>query len=544
MPEPQQQDFVTQFRAMPRDRQTALIGKMSPEQKQKLSAALKASPATTPPAAKKTATPEGWAGVYEDIGKGFVKGAGQTVASASKALHFGIEHSADILPGSKELKAGEKQLAEKVAPTTGTAALEKLSVPHGAAQMVGVAAENVAEYAAGEAALKTLSIALKAKDIATVARIVKQYPWLSKVGVAGMKAFVLGTTQAAAHGEEHPVRAGLETMATGMAGEGFAGAIEKRGVKAIPKTYEAVNEHIGLKKSDLPKWERMNAEDAHSIGKTVMEQGALKPSVEETHIAIEVARKKIQSQTDAIVANAKGRGVPIHADLQHINSKVAKHFVDMGRDINDATTNASNSIYNEFKGLTNPQMSVKGAFDLRKKIGAQIDWNNLNGTENVRQMFLGELYHTLNNDIERALPPEQAKQFASLNRTHNRLIIARQASGSKIVDEGIKGAKTSGVASRAATVAAHAAGGAVLGAVGGAEEGHAKEGAGIGAIAGGLIGARREIRIPHMDVKAEKLIAKAAPKLAAAARRSPALARAIESATAAHGGGTGSISAP
>jgi hypothetical protein len=412
---------------------------------------------------------------------------------------------------------------------------------------VGAAAENVAEFAGGEAEIKALTSALKVKDIGTVAKLMKQYPWLSKVGIAGMKSFMLGAGQSALHGEEHPIRSGLETAATGMAGETAAAMIEKRGAKAIPKTYDAVNEHIGLKKSDLPKWERMKVDDARDVGKTVLEQNALKGTLEETHVAIDHARDNVQKQTEHMIASTKGRLVPYHADIKEINDRLLKEIITTGQDVGDAQSKALKALYTEFHGLSGSgNMTVQEAMKLRRSIGSQINWNQLSapGPMNVKQQFLSDLYHDLNKSIENALPTGDAEEFRRLNRTQNRLIIARDASATKIADDARTAAKKSGLASTAATFAKRTAIGTAAGALGGAATGHTKEGVEGGAILGAASGMMGEVRAPRMDVKAEKIIAKAAPRLAAAARKSPALARAIESATAAHGGGTGSISAP
>lgn len=464
-----------------------------------------------------------------EVGKGFVK----TAASGFNTI------GSMMFPDKLLRAAGVSDESLKKADTT-AAGLKDL--PTGG-QRFGAAAEVFAEYAAGEEALKALTTAVRIKDVAMISNLVRKYPWLSRVAGAGIKAFTIGTASSAIHGEENPLKEGAITGAMGAGGEAVASLLEKSASKALPKTFDAVNDHIGLTKGNLPKWERGKIGDVRDVGKTVLQQGALKGSVEETHIAVEMARERVQQQTESLVNHAVGgRAVPIHADLANINQEVAKHFLDMGKDINGVTTNASNSIYNEFKGITNPNMTVRDAFALKKKIGAQIDWNNLKGTENVRQMFLGKLYSSLDSAIESALPGDGGRMYAQLNRMHNRLIIAREASGAKIVSDATKAAAKPGLASRAATVATHAAVGAVGGALVGAGAGHTAEGAEGGAVIGAISGARGEVRLPRSDIAVRKGMATASKAMAAAARKSPALARAIEQATASHGGGSGSIS--
>src|SRR5262245_39740954 len=104
----QQQDFVTQFRALPSERQTALIAKMSPEQKAKLSAAIKANPQqsqASAPGAKGSGATE-W---LEKQAVGVVSGIG---GGALDLVQSGINLANKVLPSKPPtmsgLVAGEK----------------------------------------------------------------------------------------------------------------------------------------------------------------------------------------------------------------------------------------------------------------------------------------------------------------------------------------------------------------------------------------------------------------------------------------------------
>jgi hypothetical protein len=109
-------------------------------------------------------------------------------------------------------------------------------------------------------------------------------------------------------------------------------------------------------------------------------------------------------------------------------------------------------------------------------------------------------------------------------------MVARDASSGKIVSDSLK--------ERAIHIGGGAAIGATLGAGAGSQRGETKEGGVAGAVIGAALGAKGTL----IDVAVRRGLEKSAPAMAAAAKKSPALARAIESATASHGGGSGSIS--
>jgi hypothetical protein len=71
---------------------------------------------------------------------GFVKGAGQTVSTASKILN--------TIPG----------VGEHLAPTTGVYALEQMTETNTPDERAGAVIEGIGEFLLGDEALKTLSI--------------------------------------------------------------------------------------------------------------------------------------------------------------------------------------------------------------------------------------------------------------------------------------------------------------------------------------------------------------------------------------------------
>lgn len=416
---------------------------------------------------------------------------------------------------------------------------------HGAAEGIGAGIENVGEFAVGEGVLKELTTALKLKNVGAITKLIQQYPRLAPMAIEGMKAFGLGTSQAALHGEQHPVESGAFVGVTGAAGEGASQALMKWAGRSVPKAWEAVNRYIGLNKSDLPRWERFDLKDAQEVGKTVLEKVGLKGSLEEQHAAIEVTNQNYNQRIDAMLQNVKGKLVPLQSKLNQIQVDLGNKIILEGRDVNGAATKALMANAQEMLNVYPPNLSVSQALELRKTIGRTIEWGSKD-TSNVRNEFLKSLYHEMNDSIKTSLPPDVAKKFSEYNRIQNRLIIARDAAGEKLVNQATS--KTPGIASKTASLAKRAAAGAAVGAGVGALRGKegAEEGATIGAVVGAtghygrhLIG---ESDLPVRDIQAQLIKSKALPLLAKAAKKSPAAARALAAITASHGGGSGSLS--
>jgi hypothetical protein len=467
----------------------------------------------TTPAAKSTYNT---GDVYKDIGAGFVKGAGETVNTISKLINK--------IPG----------VGETLAPSQGVKAVEKMTPSTNPAQSVGKGGEAIAEFLTGEEALKGLSTALKLKDVATIAAITEKFPKLGAIAEAGMKAMGLGTAQSALHGEDHPLKSGAWTAAAGVAGE-----VASQGLKAVPTkatnaAWDAVNRWLGLKSSDLLKGDRDNIDVARKIGQTVYEKAGIKATLEGQKQAIEDARQMIQNQTDKLINNTKGRLVPFHADLEAVNSHVADNLEKAGK-LTDPVLKGLNSNYMQFRGNQNPNITVKEALELRKIIGKEINWNNAgDANRDVRQEFLEELYHKLNDGIERALGPTDARKFAAFNKDQQRLIQARTAIGKKELQDSFKdiGKWGPGMLGRSAA-------GAFLGGEVGSHEGKEGENTLTGALAGAAVGA---LAGPKTQTAFARGAAIAAPKLAAAAAKGSApAARALQSIARVSGGGSGGV---
>jgi hypothetical protein len=455
------------------------------------------------------------------VAAGFEKTIAQGVATATE----GIGNTIQRMRGKPTLSVDKKELE-----------------PANASQAVGAAAESVAEYAVGEAGLKALNAALKLKNVAAVSAIVAKFPKLAEIAEAGLKAAGIGTALSAAHGEAHPVEAGAVTGMFGAGGEAASQVLKSVAPSVIAKSNALMNRYIGLQKSDLPKWERFKPGSADDIGKTVIERVGVKRTLAEQHAAIESVRDNVNAETEHMLSQVKGKLVPFHANLQSISDKLAKELFLAGQDKTGAAVAALNANIQEFKEIYNPNLTVQEALKLRRIVGQQVKWSQLSSTENVRQMVLGEMYHTLNDSIENALPTGMARKFAANNKLQQRLIIARDAAGEKLNNEAK--AKGPGLVSKTAGMATGATVGAVVGGAAGERYGHPGEGAAFGAVAGAGIGhGKVNFDMPRADIATSRSLAKAAPRLAQLAKKSPVAARALQAITDAHGGGSGALAA-
>lgn len=470
------------------------------------------------------ASPPGETGVA-----GLLSGAG---ASVLRGAETGVKLANKALPKSAQIPDIPAKYTEERTPS----------------EKIGGAVEQVGEYMAGEGELRA---ALKARSLPQVLQLVRQYPKLASIATEGLKAFGLGTAQAAAHGEDHPIRSGAITGVMGSAGEYGGQVWSKISKEAMPKAAEAVNRHIGLARTDLPQWQRFKVGSTEAIGKAVLDHVGIKPTLAEQHAAIEATRDAINTDTQRTLKAVPSRSVPIDAILTNVRDDVAKEIRNQGTDYLGRTASLDAQVADMRKLLfgstaTNPHVNVDTALSIRKNLRPNFKTPAVNTLPNVNDMLHTRLYESINDSIKSALPPDAAKTFTDNNALQHKLIIARDAAGEKLNAV----TKKPGIASTAATIAKRAAIGAAvggaMGAVGG--EQRAEEGAGIGLLAGPVIGEvgyhgqRAASDLPAADIKAQKVISKIAPKLAALSRKGSAPAtRALQSIVAVHGGGSGAM---
>lgn len=530
MPEETQQPGVAErFKALPRDRQQALIQKMTPEQKARLKSAIQAAQAT-----KKSDTPAKEMGIADTA-----KAAGKAAIEGYKDYSIGFtkavgDVSMTIAKGINKIPV----IGETLSPKQGIKAGEKLMESSNTMQSVGKVGEGIVEFAAGTEALEALSGALKARNIPVVMKIIQKYPWLAKYAGVGIKNYTLGAGQSLAHGDLNPHRAGATTAVLGVAAEGAGSLFSKYAPKAAVKTQEAMNRYLGLSQKDMPKWERLNVGDVREVGKTVLDHVGIKGSVEEQAHAIETARSNVQAETERVVKSGAARAIPLKQRVDQVAAKVADEMeqsMPIDRAQLDKAIQANvdwvmkNKILTQY-GTPSPFISAEDALKLRREVDEGIKWSSFGDSTNIQQMFRAEFRSALNQDIESALAPNAAKDFSRLNRIQSRLIIARDVANSNVVRSGLTG-KVVG-----------AGGGAAFGGYEGYQHGGAK-GAVVGAAAGAVAGAAggKAITDPKTQLLARKGIERLLPALRQLAKKSPALQSSLSSVLG-NSGGTGSLS--
>jgi hypothetical protein len=310
--------------------------------------------------------------------------------------------------------------------------------------------------------------------------------------------------------------------------------IERVGKAAIPKVIKSVNNYIGLKPADLPKWGR-TIEDSDEIGKTVLAEAGIKKTLPMQRDAIEAARALRNTQTERIVASPAGRLVDFDAKLLDRAVELDKavslgEFPETTKNMIDANLSEMQKVATEHGAATSGKMTPTQMHAMRKSIQQQIkDWSP--DTTNPRQWFLQRIYHDLNDSIAQGLPAAEAKAFRANNKIQTNLIIAREATKEKLLSRELK--PSPGLV----TSAVNRAGGALIGAGSGTiiagETGQSKE---KGAIIGGLIGAGLgsygrhlgKAELPAADIAAQQVISRTAPYLAKAVKESPKGARAVQ----------------
>jgi hypothetical protein len=302
-------------------------------------------------------------------------------------------------------------------------------------------------------------------------------------------------------------------------------ALEKVGVQAAPRVFKAINNYIGLKPADLPKWGR-TVEESDKIASTVLNEAGVKKTLPMQRDAIEAARALRNSQTEKIVASPAGRLVDLDAKLLDRAVELDKavslgEFPETTKNMIDANLAEMQKVAGEHGATAGGKMLPSQMHAMRKSIQQQIkDWNP--ETTNPRQWFLQRIYHDLNDSIAQGLPTSEATAFRANNKIQTELIVAREAAKEKILAQELK--PSPGILTRAARVTGGAMVGAGSGTLIASETGQNKE---HGAIVGGLIGAGLGSYGRHLagidvpassEIAAQKAIAKAAPYLAKAAK--------------------------
>jgi hypothetical protein len=162
----------------------------------------------------------------EDVGAGFLKGAGQTANTVSSVLN--------------KIPVVGKYLA----PTEGINAATQTETPTNTAQKIGVGAEGIAEFFLGDEALKGLSIAERLGMASKVAKLAESNPVIARIISGGLNAARTGTTSAAQSALHAPEgergSAALSGAEYGAAGSAVADAAAAGISKIIPMTKQGL----------------------------------------------------------------------------------------------------------------------------------------------------------------------------------------------------------------------------------------------------------------------------------------------------------------
>jgi hypothetical protein len=320
--------------------------------------------------------------------------------------------------------------------------------------------------------------------------------------------------------------AGAEQGAFELGGIGAGKLFEKIGAAALPKVIKGVNNYIGLKPTDLPKWGR-TVEDSNEIARTVLNECGIKKTLPMQRDAIEAARALRNTQTERIVASPSGRLVDLDAKILDRAVELDKavslgEFPETTKGMIDANLEEMQRVAGEHGASATGKMTPAQMHAMRKSIQQQIkDWNP--ETTNPRQWFLQKIYHDLNDSIAQGLPEAEARAFRSNNKIQTNLIIAREAANKKIVGQELS--PSHGIATRAKWAVGGAAAGAGYAAATGHPENMLKDAA-FGAVAAG--GARHLSDSPFADIATQRAIANAAPYIAKAAKKSPEGVRVVQ----------------
>jgi len=219
------------------------------------------------------------------IGKGVLQGLGQTVGTVSGLLNK--------IPG----------IGETLAPSQGVSTLESMSTPKTTAEKVGVGAEGLLEFMAGDEALKGLSLAKRLGMATKIAEMAESHPFLSKLIQAGLSSLRYGTTasgQALLHGAS-PTEA-LETGAATAATSGVLGATGAAG-SAIK---EGLSKNAGEEASALAKSLSGGSEVAEQPEIVKGVQGALDKTEDAMHAKYDAGMKSISAAAKPVQVTVEG----------------------------------------------------------------------------------------------------------------------------------------------------------------------------------------------------------------------------------------------
>lgn len=329
-----------------------------------------------------------------------------------------------------------------------------------------------------------------------------------------------------ATGRSSPATSGEAAKSIGIEGveqailEGVGGTLMGKAAKGLSASADrAMNRILGLRLSQIPKWERGNAEAVQEVGKVVNKE--IKGAVSLDSLANKISKVKgsyNQALDNLVHINSPySQTTALHQVIDNRALKVANELELKGnKPAADQVLRVADTLRSRHPAFAKPD----NLLSLKRILLNEKEWESAGGA--ATKEFREELYHDMNDAIKSTLPKNAATQFGSTNRIINRLIIADKAVKAKRVSEALAPTEFKQIARKAAAPLA----GASLGAGGGYAETHTVKGALVGAAAGGLAGKAAESTAARTAaVLARRAGSKAA---AAAAKGLPTTVRAIE----------------
>ena len=266
----------------------------------------------------------------EDVGAGFLKGAGQTANTVSSVLNK--------IP----------VLGKYLAPTEGINAATALETPTNTAQKIGVGAEGIAEFFLGDEALKGLSIAERLGMASKVAKLAETNPVIAKIITGGLNAVRTGTVsaaQSASHAQESDrTSAALTGAEYGAAGSAVADAAAAGISKMIPMTKQGL-----LKQAEQELGEQLSLR-RRAAG--AIEEAAAKASDAARGVAFPAPNASEASTFQQAATEIKSHFDPVFDALREQSGGVLNH--DTGRFGPNGFDDAVNQIKRAKKVIYSP----------------------------------------------------------------------------------------------------------------------------------------------------------------------------------------------
>ena len=177
-----------------------------------------------------------------DLNSGFTSALSQTGRTGEKALTH-VPILGKILANSKGFQ--ESEAADEARASA------PMDTP---AKMAGSAIENILEFAAGDEALKGLTLSERLAKLAPVAKLMEARPYLAKAFDTAIRSGIVGAGQAAGHGADAATALGSGAVTGAGAGllEGGLGAVGAFAKRTAPAVENIAGEDVQTLASQRP----------------------------------------------------------------------------------------------------------------------------------------------------------------------------------------------------------------------------------------------------------------------------------------------------